>query len=80
MFTNAGAAFESYNPEFLAVCVQIKLLLLPPNNIAYVIEQKFNQVLHMQSNYSDCIIAISGALQLKLISLQPAVKQLTENH
>ena len=62
--------------EFLGSRV---LLLAFPTT--YLVEQGFSQVLHMQSKYRNRLnLTASGALRLKLTSLQPAVKKLAENH
>uniref|UniRef100_A0A3B5Q1Y9 HAT C-terminal dimerisation domain-containing protein n=1 Tax=Xiphophorus maculatus TaxID=8083 RepID=A0A3B5Q1Y9_XIPMA len=56
-------------------------LLLLAFPTTYLVEQGFSQVLHMQSKYRNRLnLATSGALWLKLSSLQPAIKKLAEKH
>uniref|UniRef100_A0A096M6F6 DUF4371 domain-containing protein n=1 Tax=Poecilia formosa TaxID=48698 RepID=A0A096M6F6_POEFO len=56
-------------------------LLLLAFPTTYLVEQPFSQVLHMQSKYRNRLdSAASGALRLKLTSLQPATKKLAEKH
>lgn len=64
--------------RYPAVWEKTRLLLAFPTT--YLIEQGFNQVLHMLSKYRICLDLMPwDAVQLKLTSLQPALKKLTGN-
>ncbi|XP_029281523.1 SCAN domain-containing protein 3-like isoform X2 [Cottoperca gobio] len=75
-----GSMWVKYAELYPALWEKIKLLLLSfPTT--YLVEQGFSQVLHMQSKYRNRLdLMDSGALRLKLTSLQSAVKKLTEKH
>lgn len=75
-----GGVWAKLSERYPALWEKIRLLLLafPPS---YLGELGFSQVLHMQSTYRNGLDLIaSGTLQLKLNSLQPAVKKLAEGH
>ncbi|XP_071771056.1 zinc finger BED domain-containing protein 5-like [Centroberyx gerrardi] len=75
-----GSMWVKYAQRYPALWEKTRLLLLAfPTT--YLVEQGFSQVLHMQSKYRNRLdFMASGALRLKLTSLQPAVKKLAENH
>ncbi|XP_010775064.1 zinc finger BED domain-containing protein 5-like, partial [Notothenia coriiceps] len=75
-----GNMWVKYSQRYPALWEKARLLLLAfPTT--YLVEQGFSQVLHMQSKYRNRLnLTTSGALRLKLSSLQPAVKKLAENH
>ncbi|XP_071397542.1 zinc finger BED domain-containing protein 5-like [Centroberyx affinis] len=75
-----GSMWVKYAQRYPALWEKTRLLLLAfPTT--YLVEQGFSQVLHMQSKYRNRLdLMASGALWLKLTSLQPAVKKLAENH
>ncbi|XP_071394012.1 zinc finger BED domain-containing protein 5-like [Centroberyx affinis] len=75
-----GSMWVKYAQRYPALWEKSRLLLLAfPKT--YLVEQGFSQVLHMQSKYRNRLdLMASGALRLKLTSLQPAVKKLAENH
>lgn len=64
--------------RYPAVWEKTRLLLAFPTT--YLIEQGFNQVIHVLYKYRNCLDLMPwGAVQLKLTSLQPALKKLTGN-
>lgn len=75
-----GSMWTKYATRYPALWEKTKLLLLAfPTT--YLVEQGFSQVLHMQSKYRNRLdLMASGALRLKLTSLQPAVKTLAGKH
>ncbi|XP_071391322.1 zinc finger BED domain-containing protein 5-like [Centroberyx affinis] len=75
-----GSIWVKYAQHYPALWEKTRLLLLTfPTT--YLVEQGFSQVLHMQSKYRNRLdLMASGAIRLKLTSLQPAVKKLAENH
>uniref|UniRef100_A0A3P9NB26 HAT C-terminal dimerisation domain-containing protein n=1 Tax=Poecilia reticulata TaxID=8081 RepID=A0A3P9NB26_POERE len=75
-----GSMWTKYATRYQAFWEKARLLLVAfPTT--YLVEQAFNQVLHMQSKYRNRLdLAASGALWLKLTCLQPATKKLAEKH
>ncbi|KAM3833924.1 zinc finger BED domain-containing protein 5-like [Diretmus argenteus] len=74
-----GSMWITYAQRYPALWEKTRLIILAfPTT--YLVEQGFSQVLHMQSKYRNRLDLASGALRLKLTSLQPAVKKLAENH
>uniref|UniRef100_A0A3B5LGI6 HAT C-terminal dimerisation domain-containing protein n=1 Tax=Xiphophorus couchianus TaxID=32473 RepID=A0A3B5LGI6_9TELE len=75
-----GSMWTKYATRYPTLWEKARLLLLVfPTT--YLVEQGFSQVLHMQSKYRNRLnLATSGALWLKLSSLQPAIKKLAEKH
>lgn len=75
-----GNMWVKYAQRYPALWEKARLLLLAfPTT--YLVEQGFSQVLHMQSKYRNRLnLTSSGALRLKLTSLQPAVKKMAANH
>lgn len=75
-----GNKWVKYAQRYLAHWEKTRLLLLAFLT-THPIEQGFSQVLHKQSKYCNRLdLTASGALWMKLTSLQAAVKKLAENH
>lgn len=75
-----GSMWTKYATRYPTLWEKARLLLLAFLT-TYLVEQGFSQVLHMQSKYRNRLnLATSGALWLKLSSLQPAIKKLAEKH
>uniref|UniRef100_A0A3Q3B2X0 DUF4371 domain-containing protein n=1 Tax=Kryptolebias marmoratus TaxID=37003 RepID=A0A3Q3B2X0_KRYMA len=75
-----SSMWAKYASCYPALWEKTKLLLLAfPTT--YLVEQGFSHVLHLQSKYRNHQdLVASGALQLKLTSLQPPIKKLAEKH
>lgn len=74
-----GSMWVRFAQCYPALWEKTKLLLLAFPSM--YLKQEFSQVLHMQSKYRNRLgLTASGALWLKLTSLQPAGKKLAENH
>ncbi|KAK9960341.1 hypothetical protein ABG768_008202, partial [Culter alburnus] len=82
IFRTSGwcSMWVKYAQQYPALWQKIRLPILAfPTT--YLVEQGFSQVIHMQSKYRNHLdLHASGALRLKLTSLQPAVKKLAEKH